>query len=96
MSLSVGSRLGHYDVTALIGEGGMGQVYQATDTKLNRQVALKILPEAFATDPSADTPAVKRRVVTPHRKQDARQAPREGDGRDGRAPPFGELLRPGP
>ncbi len=51
MALEVGSRLGHYDVTALIGEGGMGQVYQATDTKLNRQVALKILPEAFATDP---------------------------------------------
>ncbi len=51
MSLNVGSRLGHYDVTALIGEGGMGQVYQATDTKLNRQVALKVLPEAFATDP---------------------------------------------
>ena len=41
-------RIGCYDVTALIGEGGMGQVYQATDTKLNRQVALKILPEAFA------------------------------------------------
>ena len=51
MALEVGSRLGHYDVIALIGEGGMGQVYQATDTKLNRQVALKILPEAFATDP---------------------------------------------
>ena len=51
MSLEVGSRIAHYDVTALIGEGGMGQVYQATDTKLNRQVALKILPEAFATDP---------------------------------------------
>ena len=46
MALVVGSRLGHYSVTALIGEGGMGQVYQATDTKLNRQVALKILPEA--------------------------------------------------
>ena len=51
MALEVGSRLGHYDVTALIGEGGMGQVYQATDTKLHRQVALKILPEAFASDP---------------------------------------------
>ena len=50
-ALTVGSRIAHYDVTALIGEGGMGQVYQATDTKLNRQVALKILPEAFATDP---------------------------------------------
>ena len=51
MPLNVGSRLAHYDVTTLIGEGGMGQVYQATDTKLNRQVALKILPEAFAADP---------------------------------------------
>ncbi len=51
MPLTVGSRIAHYDVTALIGEGGMGQVYQATDTKLGRQVALKILPEAFATDP---------------------------------------------
>ena len=51
MALNVGERLGHYEVTALIGEGGMGQVWQATDTKLNRQVALKILPEAFASDP---------------------------------------------
>ncbi len=37
MSMNVGDRLGQYDVTALIGEGGMGQVYQATDTTLNRQ-----------------------------------------------------------
>ena len=39
MALTVGSRLGHHDVTALIGEGGMGHVFQATDAKLNRQVA---------------------------------------------------------
>ena len=51
MPLEVGSRLAHYEVTALIGKGGMGEVYQATDTTLNRQVALKILPEAFASDP---------------------------------------------
>ena len=51
MALEVGSTIAHYSVDALIGEGGMGQVYQATDTKLNRQVALKILPEAFASDP---------------------------------------------
>ena len=51
MALELGSRLGPYAVTAKIGEGGMGEVYQATDTKLNRQVALKILPEAFAADP---------------------------------------------
>ena len=51
MALTVGSRLGHYDVAALIGEGGMGQVYRATDTQLGRDVALKILPDAFASDP---------------------------------------------
>ena len=51
MSLNVGSRLGHYDVTALIGEGGMGDVYRARDTKLDRDVALKVLPQAFAEDP---------------------------------------------
>ena len=51
MALQVGSRLGHFDVTALIGEGGMGQVYRATDTQLGRDVALKILPDAFAADP---------------------------------------------
>ncbi len=55
MPLQVGTSIGHYDVTALIGEGGMGQVYQATDTQLKRQVALKILPEAFASDPDRRT-----------------------------------------
>ena len=51
MALQVGSRLGHYDVTAKIGEGGMGEVYRARDTKLDRDVALKVLPEAFTQDP---------------------------------------------
>ena len=51
MPLAPGTRLGAYDVRALIGAGGMGEVYRARDTKLNRDVALKILPTAFAGDP---------------------------------------------
>ncbi len=51
MALTAGSRLWHYDVTSLLGDGGMGQVWQATDTQRNRQVALKILSDAFADDP---------------------------------------------
>ena len=51
MALAPGTTLGHYTVTSLLGEGGMGQVWEATDTQLNRQVALKILPDAFADDP---------------------------------------------
>ena len=51
MSLQPGTSLGPYAVTAKIGEGGMGEVYQARDTKLDRDVALKVLPEAFTADP---------------------------------------------
>ncbi len=51
MALEIGSRLGHYDVTALIGEGGMGQVYQATDTKLNRQFSFPSVSVRFGRRP---------------------------------------------
>src|SRR5262245_53609572 len=51
MPLAAGSRLGPYEVIASIGAGGMGEVYRATDTNLGRDVAIKVLPEAFAQDP---------------------------------------------
>ena len=51
MSLSPGSRLGSYEVTAKIGQGGMGEVYKATDTRLDRTVTIKVLPEHVADDP---------------------------------------------
>ncbi len=51
MALTPGTRLGVYAITAPIGEGGMGQVYRARDTKLNRAVAFKVLPDSFANDP---------------------------------------------
>src|ERR1700676_1621056 len=51
MTLAAGTKLGSYEVVAQIGAGGMGEVYQAHDTKLGRDVAIKVLPEAFAHDP---------------------------------------------
>lgn len=48
---SSGARLGPYEVLSPLGAGGMGEVYRARDTKLRRDVALKVLPEAFTSDP---------------------------------------------
>jgi eukaryotic-like serine/threonine-protein kinase len=51
MMLNSGTKLGPYEILSAIGAGGMGEVYRATDTKLHRDVAIKVLPESFATDP---------------------------------------------
>jgi len=50
MTLTAGTKLGCYEIRSKLGEGGMGEVYRARDEKLNRDVAIKILPEAFAQD----------------------------------------------
>src|SRR5215831_2854803 len=51
MALNAGTRLGPYEITSKLGEGGMGEVYRARDSKLKRDVAIKVLPDAFARDP---------------------------------------------
>ena len=51
MAISPGTRVGPYEVVGALGAGGMGEVYRARDLKLDRDVALKILPDSFANDP---------------------------------------------
>src|SRR5262249_31593169 len=51
MAVAIGQQLGSYEITSLLGKGGMGEVYRARDTKLKRDVAIKILPEEFSRDP---------------------------------------------
>src|SRR5262245_22722699 len=50
MSIAAGTRIGPYEITAKLGEGGMGEVYRATDSKLKRQVAIKVLPTSVTGD----------------------------------------------
>src|SRR6516164_1542114 len=50
MALTIGTQLGSHEITALLGKGGMGEVYRARDLKLKREVAIKILPDEFASD----------------------------------------------
>ena len=51
MTVSAGTKLGPYEIVAPAGAGGMGEVYRARDTRLNREVAIKVLPAAFTRDP---------------------------------------------
>jgi serine/threonine protein kinase len=50
MAIAIGQQLGSYEITALLGKGGMGEVYRGRDTKLKREVAIKILPDEFSRD----------------------------------------------
>jgi serine/threonine protein kinase len=50
MALTIGAQLGSHEITGLLGKGGMGEVYRARDTKLKREVAIKILPQEFSRD----------------------------------------------
>ena len=67
MALAAGSRVGPYEIVGSIGAGGMGEVYRARDSRLNRLVAIKALPDLFSGDPD--------RVALDHVAADADQAP---------------------
>jgi serine/threonine protein kinase len=66
MTLVAGARFGPYEVVAPIGAGGMGEVYRARDSRLGREVAIKVLPAAFSADPIASIDS-NRKPAQPRR-----------------------------
>ena len=65
MALATGTRLGPYEIVALIGAGGMGEVYRARDPRLAREVAIKVLPPAYSPTPIDSTASSRKRVRRP-------------------------------
>jgi eukaryotic-like serine/threonine-protein kinase len=65
MDITIGQRLGSYEVTVLLGKVGMGEVYRARDMKLKREVAIKILPEEFSRDSAHESFSGKPKSLHP-------------------------------
>ena len=65
MTLTVGARFGSYEVRSALGVGGMGEVYRARDTRLERDVAIKVLPETFTSDCAVPAGSEGPRVAQP-------------------------------
>ena len=64
MSLDIGAQLGSYEVTALLGKGGVGEVYRARNARLKRDIAIKILPEEFSREAGRLSRALESRAIS--------------------------------
>lgn len=75
MTLSAGTRLGPYEILSPLGAGGMGEVYRARDTRLEREVAIKVLPESVSADPDRLSARTLERIHPEKRCRERRFAP---------------------